>query len=69
MEQANAAATLLEHWVQNMEANAYEEPLATGEVSILLGVSLNVVCNWERNGLATVPRNPYNSYRCESSAC
>jgi DNA-binding transcriptional MerR regulator len=63
LEQANAAASLLEHWAQNMEVNADEEPLAIGEVSRLLGVSLDVIRNWERNGLITVPRNSYNRYR------
>jgi len=63
LEQANATVTLLEHWAQNMEVNADEEPLAIGEVSILLGVSFVVIRKWERNGLIIVPRNSYNRYR------
>lgn len=63
LEHANTAAALLEHWAQNMGTNAGEEPLAIGEVSNLLGVSLDVIRNWERNGLIKVPRNTYNGYR------
>jgi DNA-binding transcriptional MerR regulator len=40
-----------------------ETRLAIGEVSKLLGVSIDVIRNAERNGLITVPRNPYNNYR------
>ena len=40
-----------------------EFPLAIGEVSKLLGVSIDVIRNAERNGLITVPRNTYNNYR------
>ena len=60
---ANTAAVLLEHWAQNMETNDDEESLAIGEVSRLLGVSLDVIRNWERNGLIRVPRDAENGYR------
>lgn len=64
LEQANQAASLLEHWAQNMSAAPQDEPrLAIGEVSKLLGVSLDVIRNSERNGLIRVPRNSYNNYR------
>lgn len=65
LEYADQAADLLEHWAQTMDIapNPYEEPLAIGEVSKLLGVSLDVIRNWERNGLISVPRNSFNNYR------
>lgn len=63
LESANQAANLLEHWAQNMAAETDEVPLATGEVSKLLGVSMDVLRNWERNGLIRVRRNSYNNYR------
>jgi DNA-binding transcriptional MerR regulator len=63
LEHANTAAALLEHWAQNMEGYDDEGPLAIGEVSRLLGVSLDVIRNWERNGLICVPRDPDNGYR------
>lgn len=64
LEQADQAANLLEHWAQHMTVNRVDEtPLGIGEVSKLLGVSLDVIRNAERNGLITVPRNLYNNYR------
>ena len=65
LEHANQAANLLEHWAQNMgeDSRPDEEPLTIGEVSPLLGVSIDVIRNSERNGLITVPRNSYNNYR------
>src|SRR5688572_31243114 len=64
LEQANQAANLLEHWAQHMTVNHVDEtPLAIGEVSKLLGVSIDVIRNAERNGLISIPRNPYNNYR------
>ena len=64
LKQADTAANLLEHWAQNMPGDSEDEtPLAIGEVSKLLGVSLDVIRNSERNGLINVPRNSYNNYR------
>jgi DNA-binding transcriptional MerR regulator len=64
LKNAEAAADLLERWAQNMAADsANESPLSIGEVSKLLGVSIDVIRNAERNGLITVPRNSYNNYR------
>ena len=64
LKNAEAAADLLERWAQNMAADsANESPLSIGDVSKLLGVSIDVIRNAERNGLITVPRNSYNNYR------
>lgn len=65
LEQANQAANLLEHWAQNMagDSDDDETPVAIGEVSKRLGVSLDVIRNAERNGLITIPRNSCNNYR------
>jgi DNA-binding transcriptional MerR regulator len=63
LKYADTAANLLEHWAQNMAADSDEEPLAIREVSKLLGASLDVIRNWERNGLIMVRRNSYNNYR------
>jgi DNA-binding transcriptional MerR regulator len=61
---ATQAANLLEHWAQNLaDSPSDQEPLGIGEVSRLLGVSIDVIRNWERNGLISVPRNPSNNYR------
>jgi DNA-binding transcriptional MerR regulator len=65
LEHAKQAANVLEHWAQNMTTDSAsdEDRLAIGDVSKLLGVSIDVIRNAERNGLITVPRNPYNNYR------
>jgi DNA-binding transcriptional MerR regulator len=63
LKQADTAANLLEHWAQNMAEESGEDPLATGEVSKLLSISMDVLRNWERNGLISVRRNSYNNYR------
>ena len=63
LEHADTAADLLEHWAQNRDMPTNEEPLEIREVSKLLGVSHDVIRNWERNGLICVPRNSYNNYR------
>jgi len=63
LEQADAAANLLEHWAQTMTDGPDKERLAIGDVSKLLGVSLDIIRNAERNGLIAVPRNSYNNYR------
>ena len=64
LRHAHQAADLLEHWAQKAtDSNPDEDPLAIGEVSKLLGVSIDIIRNWERNGLISVPRNSYNRYR------
>jgi len=63
LKHADTAANLLEHWAQNMDVSSKEDPLEIREVSKLLGVSHDVIRNWERNGLITVRRNSYNNYR------
>jgi DNA-binding transcriptional MerR regulator len=62
--QADAAATLLERWAQGAPADASAQALQIGQVARLLGVSVDMLRNWERNGLLKVPRNPHNGYRC-----
>jgi DNA-binding transcriptional MerR regulator len=63
LKRANFAADLLEHWAQNPQTGPDEEPLAIREVSKLIGVSHDVIRNWERNGLVRIRRNSYNNYR------
>jgi DNA-binding transcriptional MerR regulator len=63
LEYAHHAADLLEHWAGRPAVQERGEPLAIHQVSSLLGVSQDVIRNWERNGLISVPRNSYNGYR------
>lgn len=61
--QADVAASLMERWAAGMPADATSQPLRIGQVANLLGVSIDVLRNWDRSGLLNVPRDPHNGYR------
>ena len=64
LKQADTAANILEHWAQTISGDFNDDfSLSIGEVSKLLGISIDVIRNAERNGLISVPRNSYNNYR------
>ncbi|NLF50975.1 MAG: MerR family transcriptional regulator [Leptolinea sp.] len=60
---ANAAIDLLERWAQGGGTDTTDRFLRIGETARLLGVSQDVLRNWERNGLLEVPRMQKNTYR------
>ncbi len=60
---ADIAADLLEHWAFGAPAEDTSPPLKIGQVARLLGVSIDILRNWDRNGLIDVPRDPSNRYR------
>ena len=66
--QAEAAAEFLERWVQGAATDATTEPLWIGEAAKLLGLTTDVLRDWERNGLLTVPRDPHSRYRLYGAA-
>jgi DNA-binding transcriptional MerR regulator len=77
--QAEEAATLLERWVkggadadasqtEGTDADARPERLRIGQAARLVGVTIDVLRNWERDGLTRVPRNPHNGYRLYGAA-
>src|SRR5690348_14014690 len=61
--QAEIAADLLEHWASQPPAEDTMRPLRIGQVAGLLGISIDVLHNWDRSGLIDVPRDPANGYR------
>lgn len=61
--QAEIAAELLERWASGEHTEETIQPLLIGQVARLLGVSIDVLHNWDRNGLINVPRDRANSYR------
>ena len=61
--QADVAASLLERWVLGAPADATLKPLQIGQVAKLLGVTIDILRNWDRNGLIDVPRDAVNGYR------
>ena len=60
---ADVAAGLLERWAFGAPADATIQPLQIGQVVHLLGVTIDILRNWDRNGLINVPRDPSNGYR------
>lgn len=64
---ADAAAGVLERWARGEIQEEENRLLWIGEVSEKLGITIDSLRNWERNGLLDVPRNPHNHYREYSS--
>ena len=61
--QANKAAEILEYWVQDTDIDPKEKTLQIKEAASYLNVSIDILRNWERNGLISIPRDPRNGYR------
>ncbi len=63
--QAEAAASALEQWAAGMvvEATVAAQSLTVGQAARLLALTIDVLRNWERNGLLVVPRDPRTGYR------
>jgi len=61
--QAETAARLLERWATGAADDTTQRPLRIGQVASLLDVSVDMLRNWERNGLLTIPRDEHNRYR------
>lgn len=66
--QAEAAAELLEQWAMDAAGATDEDepagqPLRIGQAAHLLGISIDMLRNWERNGLIAIPRDAENRYR------
>lgn len=66
--QAETAATFLDRWADGTAADMLSRPLWIGEAAGLLGVTRDMLRNWERNGLIEVPRDPRNGYRLYGAA-
>lgn len=60
---AEAAIAFLERWARGSAADTTSQPLQIGGVAKLLSVTIDMLRNWERNGLIEVPRSPHNGYR------
>lgn len=60
--QAEEAVSFLEQWADGDVADVFSEPLSISQAAHLLAVTIDILRNWERNGLLTVPRAP-NGYR------
>lgn len=63
MAYAETAVTFLEQWAQGQMVDTTKRPLPIGKTAAKLAVSADMLRNWERNGLLSVPRQPQNGYR------
>ncbi len=60
---ASEALAILQKWMNNRnEPGVTDTVLRIGDISRLLGVSIDSLRNWERNGLLDVPKNHQNGY-------
>jgi len=66
--QAEAAVLYLEKWAHGAAVEVSTPPLPIREAARLLGLTADVLRNWEKNGLLTVPRDPSNGYRLYDAA-
>lgn len=64
-QRAEQAVQVVEEWVAgSLPSEPLPEPgLPVRRVAVLLDVTPDMLRNWERNGLLTVPRDPGNGYR------
>ncbi|NJM05972.1 MerR family DNA-binding transcriptional regulator [Candidatus Gracilibacteria bacterium] len=60
---AEAAIAFLERWLAGQLRDAPPEQLTIGAAAAQLAVTPDMLRNWERNGLISVPRDPANRYR------
>lgn len=65
---AEAALEFLERWAAGHRIDTSPHPMHIREAAAHLNVSVDMLRNWERNGLLTVPRDPTNGYRLYGSA-
>ena len=61
--QADLAVSLLERWAFGTPSDTTMQALQIGQVAHMLGVTIDILRNWDRNGLIDVPRNLSNGYR------
>ena len=65
---AESALEFLERWAAGRTMDASPHPMHIRQAALHLNVSVDMLRNWERNGLLTVPRDPTNHYRLYGSA-
>jgi DNA-binding transcriptional MerR regulator len=65
---AEAAIEFLERWAAGHLLDSTPQKMNIGQTSQHLNVTIDMLRNWERNGLIEVPRDPANGYRLYGSA-
>jgi DNA-binding transcriptional MerR regulator len=64
---AEAAIEFLERWARGQVLDTTRRTMTIAQVAAHLGVTVDQVRNWERNGLIAVPRDPQTGYRLYGS--
>lgn len=62
-ERAETAVSFLENWIQNKTLKKRTPLLSIGKTAQQLDISIDMLRDWERNGLITPSRHPKNNYR------
>jgi DNA-binding transcriptional MerR regulator len=60
---AEAAADFLERWAQGKIIDTTQRTRTIGQIAKQLGVTIDQLRNWDRNGLLDVPRDNKSQYR------
>ena len=68
LSRAEAAVSAIEEWQDQQDTNADTTGLLIGKAAELLDVSIDMLRNWERNGLIAITRRASNGYRLYGSA-
>ncbi|MFZ5351885.1 MAG: MerR family transcriptional regulator [Bacillota bacterium] len=63
LSKAEEALAIIQKWISGELYEATGAFLKRKDTAGFLGVSIDVLRSWERNGLIDVPRNPANGYR------
>lgn len=67
-EEAETAVHHLEQWVNGRFTSHATQTMTISQAAKYLGVTVETLRNWERNGLIDVPRRPSNQYRSFGAA-
>lgn len=65
---AESAIEFLERWATGHVMDSSHKTLHINETANYLNVTVDMLRNWERNGLISVPRDPSNGYRLYGTA-
>lgn len=60
---AEAASEFLERWAAGHLIDSSPQKMHIRQAAAYLNVTVDMLRNWERNGLITIPRDPSNQYR------
>lgn len=66
--EAETAVHFLEHWVSGRLPDIASQKLTISQAAEHLNVTVDMLRNWERNGLIVIPRQPSNQYRLYGAA-